>query len=326
MRVIGSVALPPAPGQPPKRFTNVLSLNTAGSNLYLFSCPSAEALIQWTAALRLSAWEKSRLEEIYTAHLIRITLNDGLSPPARSISCCVEPGFAGRSVPTSLVGGRLEGWVLIRIAGQTDWKRLWMVIAAGEHPGHSEHPSISSRPESPSEPRKRRMSNLFSREKNPAHPTPPSRPTIQLFPSPKPKDKKKPLLTMHAVSQAFAVYPERPELISRSTLMKLEGKLGDEDMAGVLKMREAWLLIMPELEGANTRASEMLKWIISELVAPLSAQLLTVVRATGIHDAFGLYGRPRMYSWDPRDSQSMMFAYPIGPNRDVRDSKFTTRL
>ena len=47
--------------------------------------------------------------------------------------------------------------------------------------------------------------------------------------------------------------------------MKLEGQLGDEEMAGVLKMREAWLLVMPELEGANTRASEMLRWIIGEL-------------------------------------------------------------
>lgn len=37
-----------------------------------------------------------------------------------------------------------------------------------------------------------------------------------------------------------------------------------------------------------------------------------------VHDAFELYGRPKMYSWDPRDVQSMMFAYPIGPNRDVR--------
>ena len=77
VHVIGSIAVPSVPGQPQKRFTNVLTLNTAGSNLYLFSCPSTEALIQWTSAMRLAAWEKSRLEEIYTAHLIRITLNDG---------------------------------------------------------------------------------------------------------------------------------------------------------------------------------------------------------------------------------------------------------
>lgn len=57
---------------------NVLTLNNAGSNLYLFSCPTTQSLLAWTAALRLAAWEKSRLEEIYTAHLIRITLNDGV--------------------------------------------------------------------------------------------------------------------------------------------------------------------------------------------------------------------------------------------------------
>ncbi|KAI9066236.1 hypothetical protein FKP32DRAFT_1673985 [Trametes sanguinea] len=285
VHVLGSVALPSTPGAPPKRYTNVLTLNTAGSNLYLFSCPSAEALVQWTAAFRLSAWEKSRLEEIYTAHLIRITLNDG------------------RSTPSPLMSGRLEGWVRVRVAGQTDWKRLWMVITAGTNTGHPEHGSISStghdRPESPTAPRKKRMSHLFSREKSPTRSHLPARPMIQLFASSRPKDKKKALLTMRSITQAFAVYPERPELISRSTLMKLEGALGDEDMAGALKLREAWLLIMPELEGQNMRASEMLRWIIA------------------IHDAFELYGRPRMYSWDPRDPKSMMFAYPIGPNRDL---------
>ena len=140
---------------------------------------------------------------------------------------------------------------------------------AGEHsdrPGHPDHPSISSRPESPNEPRKRRISALFSREKAPDQPAAPARPMIHLFTSQKPKDKKRPLLTMRAVSQAFAVYPERPELISRSTLMKLEGHLGDEEMAGLLKMREAWLLVMPELEGVNTRASEMLKWIVGQYI------------------------------------------------------------
>ena len=48
--------------------------------------------------------------------------------------------------------------------------------------------------------------------------------------------------------------------------------------------------------------------------------VLTMV-LIGIHDAFELYGRPRMYNWDPRDPRSMMFAYPIGPRKDVSVSK-----
>lgn len=74
MQVLGSVTVPATATAPSKRYSNVLTLNTAGSNLLLFSCPTTAALLSWAAALRLSAWEKSRLEEIYTAHQIRVTL------------------------------------------------------------------------------------------------------------------------------------------------------------------------------------------------------------------------------------------------------------
>lgn len=35
------------------------------------------------------------------------------------------------------------------------------------------------------------------------------------------------------------------------------------------------------------------------------------------HDTFKLYGRPQAWSWDPRDPASLMFAYPVGPGKDV---------
>lgn len=148
----------------------------------------------------------------------------------------------------------------IRVAGQTDWKRMWMVVSAAspsEVPGpslnDSTHPGMSSIA------RKKRMSSLFSREQ--IEDLPP-RPVLSLYASSKPKDKKKALLTLKDVTQAFAVYPERPELINRSTLMKLEGLLGDEETAGGMRGREGWLLVMPELEAGNTQASEMLKWLV----------------------------------------------------------------
>lgn len=48
----------------------------------------------------------------------------------------------------------------------------------------------------------------------------------------------------------------------------------------------------------------------------LIVSILTIM--IGIHDAFALYGRPRLYNWDPRDPRGMMFAYPVGENKDVR--------
>lgn len=76
MQVLGSVTAPPAEGQAPVKFTNVLTLSSAGSNLLLFSCPDPGALVAWAAALRLSAWEKTRLEEMYTGHLLRMSLSE----------------------------------------------------------------------------------------------------------------------------------------------------------------------------------------------------------------------------------------------------------
>ncbi|KAF7424192.1 hypothetical protein PC9H_009495 [Pleurotus ostreatus] len=282
VQVLGSVAVPTAPGAPPGQpYTNVIAINTAGSNLLFFSCPSTASLISWASALRLSAWEKSRLEEIYTAHLLRISIN-------------------ARDTPSTLVRGKMEGWVRVRVAGQTDWKLLWMVISSADALPISPGATATNFPA----PKKKRMSNLFSRHENTSQNSQtneavPARAAINFYAGAKTKERKKAILTFSDVTQAFAVYPERPELISRSTLIKMEGTFGDDEAAQAMKLREGWILMMPELEGGLSQSSEMLKWI------------------TALHDAFELYGRPQAWTWDPRDPASLMFAYPVGPHKDL---------
>ncbi|KAJ3893232.1 hypothetical protein GG344DRAFT_43777 [Lentinula edodes] len=289
VQVLGSVTIPATPAQPAQPakpasgYTNVLTLNTAGSNLILFACPHTQSLISWAAALRLSAWEKSRLEEIYTAHLCRITLS-------------------GEDIPTTLVRGRLEGWVRIRIAGQTDWKLVWMTVSAGSEDelgrissNNANNLNNLNNPNSPNSNSSGNNTNANASNNSNAN----EPPMVSMYTSPKPKDRKKPILTLPIVSQAFAVYPERPELISRSTLFKVEATFGTEDGAGSMRGREGWVLIMPQLEGGLSQAAEMLKWVIA------------------FHDTFKLYGRPQAWSWDPRDPASLMFAYPVGPGKDV---------
>ncbi|KAI5117150.1 hypothetical protein M0805_009493 [Coniferiporia weirii] len=280
--VLGAVTMPGPDGTPVK-YANVVTVTTAGLNLLLFSCPSPQALISWTAAFRLAAYEKSRLEELYTAHLLRMSLS--------------EQGV-WKDPRCPLVNGRLEGWVKIRINGQTDWKRLWMSAQAereSEAAGGADAP------------RKNRVSALFGRASHEMH----SDSTtslgagdaarsshLTLYASAKPRDRRRPILTLGSVSQVFAVYPERPELISRSTILKLEGFIGDGELAGEWRNREGWLLMMPETEPGKLGSLEMLKWLV------------------GLHDAFNLYGRPTSYTWNPRDPASLMFAYPIGPRKD----------
>jgi len=134
-----------------------------------------------------------------------------------------------------------------------------MVVQAGTD---GERPTSGVFDNSPGVLKKKRVS-LFSRDLSPSH-AGPARPVVAFYFSNKPKDKKRPLLTLQNVTQAFAVYPERPELINRSTLIKVEGQFANEDLAKEMAGREGWILIMPDLEGGNNQVGEMLKWIIGE--------------------------------------------------------------
>lgn len=105
-------------------------------------------------------------------------------------------------------------------------------------------------------------------------------------------------------------------MIQKSTLIKIEGLLGEEDLGGSMKGKESWLMLMPETQHALP-VFELLKWLVGEYSKFfLSCQRVQFSSAT--HDAFSLYGRPARYNWDPRHPKSMWFGYPIGPQRGVR--------
>ena len=170
----------------------------------------------------------------------------------------------GRTAPSTLVQGRREGWVRICIAGQTDWKHLWMVVTSGPSQEASSGPP---QPTSPDSPQPKRRISFFGRDKN--QPWPPStEPLITFYLSPKREDRGQPFLILRDVTQAFAVYPERPELINKSALMKIEGTIGDEEVAMVMRKQVGWILIMPELEpGVRVpQVSEMILWLIGTVV------------------------------------------------------------
>ena len=161
--------------------------------------------------------------------------------------------------------GRREGWVRIRIAGQTDWKHLWMAVISGPP---SEGPGSPPRSETPPEiQHRRRISSIFGRDRDNSQTQPtPTRPLVAFYISPKPKDRRRPFLTLQDVTQAFAVYPERPELINKSTLMKIEGTIGDEEVAMAMRNREGWVLVMPELEAGVPQANETIRWLVGKVV------------------------------------------------------------
>lgn len=175
------------------------------------------------------------------------------------IHICIYLGTAP-ATPTTLVRGKMEGWARIRIAGQTDWKRVWISVQEGTE--GNDKPVPANNLASPSATMKKKRVTLFSRDSSARNDLSP-KPVIAMFASPRAKDRKKPIMTVWDVTQAFGVYPERPELINHSTLIKVEGTFGDDDIAANLRLREGWVLFMPEIEGTE-QAREMLKWIVGE--------------------------------------------------------------
>lgn len=93
------------------------------------SCPNEANLALWVTALRLSAYEKSRIEEIYTGYLLRTFVKSSTrGAPTVTGRHAEAPSWNEPDSP--LTKGKMEGWVRVRVMGGTEWKRLWLVITS----------------------------------------------------------------------------------------------------------------------------------------------------------------------------------------------------
>lgn len=172
--------LPPPPHRPTSHpHHHVFSLNTAGSNRLLFSCPTEGDIARWATGLRLAAWERARLEEIYTGHLIK---------------------SGGKEPRMELQKGRMEGWVRVRVMGGTEWKRLWAVL------------STPNPPPEPEDEKKARRKSFFgmggTKEEDTVIQEPNTgQPMASFYAEPRtPKNRSMaPVLTISSVTQAYVI-------------------------------------------------------------------------------------------------------------------------
>jgi CCR4-NOT transcriptional complex subunit CAF120 len=153
------------------------------------------------------------------------------------------------------VNGQMEGWIHVRVAAQSEWRKLWMVVSQGK--GLPPLPDAA-----PMAPQEQARKIRFFRNTPVTHPP---NALIEFYSSHKESSTGKPVLTMRAVSQAYAVYPIRPEYTHYSTLVKMVGTIGNEDPSLAVSGTESWLWIV--LPGGNNCVREMLKWIVGKCSA-----------------------------------------------------------
>ena len=165
----------------------------------------------------------------------------------------------------------MEGWAKVRVGGTTEWQRIWFVVSVM---GAGNSGSIDAgRPGSPPGSgtgtiKRNRMSSIFGKGTSYNAAAQPVQPTITVYASDKIKDRKRPKYTITNITQAFAVYPERPEVIQTSTLFKIEGRVQDEEIRlnehERRPAKDGYLLVMPETDPTRAGSTEMLKWLVGQ--------------------------------------------------------------
>ncbi|SCV67650.1 BQ2448_5261 [Microbotryum intermedium] len=311
--------LPPHPSAPPTPTTYQFAINSAGLNRILFCAPHEASMMMWINAIRLAAWERSRTNEIYTGTLL------GMREPKPAGWIGFDAGLTPPGSPANTTGGKFEGYLKARLPGETEWRKTWTVLIRSK----KQDPGALSASVTKKKDRRSSLLGAFGKKHVDLTdiddlPGDGAFATMAFYAS-KPTKKEAPLcivqhgqsnvsvwhslclvLILHssalnAVFYASAIYPESEKLIDRSGLFKIEGTfLNPHDGyksgwgVGGRAERQGFALLMVE-EGA---AAAMLQWIV------------------GISDVFKLYGRPRAFSFDPRDPSSLYFALPIGPHRD----------
>lgn len=89
---------------------NAFSLNSAGANRYILQAPDSEALRRWVLAIRLSCFECSRIQEIYT----------------RAFIC--RPQYTKFLTINKKSHVTATGFLHVRFPNATGWKQYWVVV------------------------------------------------------------------------------------------------------------------------------------------------------------------------------------------------------
>nr|KMM70385.1 PH domain-containing protein [Coccidioides posadasii RMSCC 3488] len=203
---------------------NVLSISTAGKNRYLLHFNSLNALTQWTAAIRLTMFENTLLQESYTGALIA-----GKGKSLNNIKAILER--------TTF---KYEDWVRVRFGPGTPWRRCWCVVSQADEKETQKHKKAQKK------------KSAYDR------PQPPPKGNIKFYSSKKTK-KLKPIATITDAFSAFAIYPQSRPLINQSTLVKVEGQITIHTQAETTA--EGFVFVLPELHAAVSGFEIMLRWL-----------------------------------------------------------------
>ncbi|KAH8814767.1 hypothetical protein DL96DRAFT_424378 [Flagelloscypha sp. PMI_526] len=248
----------------------------------VISCDSFQKRKQWMTAFFWSTWERTRLDEVHTANILKNVV---------CVKDSVDAETVGRAPTTLGDDGRLEGYVSAQVGNQMpDCGKMWMTVGETTSPRSSKIFARSPKTTS-------------SSPTSPSSPIMPSGPAIRLYSSHKGKGRKSPLITVAHITQAYIGFDRWGQSKSKRGWIMIHGTVtlavqGTEEkpdgyfgFGASPDSQEGWIAIEPD-ESRTGSVHNVLDWLIA------------------IHDSYGLYGRPDSWSWNKSNPNSLVFGLP----------------
>jgi len=231
--------------EPPFPYNNFLSLSTAGLNLFTLATSTSYLANSWVVAIRLSCFEQSKLNELYTYRLLKRScfFNTWYSYEYNPLE--LPNALIQSIVPSDYKNIHYEGYIQARINYATEWKRYWIVISS-KHCNNGNNGSVSSIAEIQSVAKKflkkkvkhnkNENNSLYSQisssasslegtdgnngYKNNAG-------NIFFYEDKKDVKKNKVVMEVANAFQVYGVWPEKPEIVEAGAggVLKIEGEV-----------------------------------------------------------------------------------------------------
>ena len=228
--------------QPPFPYNNFLTLSTAGLNLFTLATSTSYLANNWVVAIRLSCFEQSKLNELYTYYLLKRSCFFNIWYSYEYNPLELPNALIQSITPSNYKNVHYEGYIQARINYATEWKRYWIVISSKEsnnstnnsNNGISEIQSVAKKflKKKNKQHNSRSQNSLYSQFSSSAssledggHLSNPG--TIAFYEDKKDVKKDKPVMEVVNAFQIYAVWPEKPEIVEAGAggVIKIEGEV-----------------------------------------------------------------------------------------------------
>lgn len=217
-----------------------------------FESSDESSMLRWISAIRLSCFEKQKLHQLFTLKLLASTVATNIS--TTSLSSSSSTSTSSSDEPTK--GTFLQ----VRAPGTSIWQKYWVVLVNKSDQHRSKRFG-----------KKSQFDNVAEE-------------IILLYET---KKSKTPIWTLSRLTQAYAVYPESPQLIEKASMIRIDCRTCNGVKSDTFSEEDGYFWFMAD------HSQLTIQWLLA------------------VYDTFKLYGRPETLLNDRLNPNSLNYGEPV---------------